>query len=67
MKPKFFIEQRAQGDFAIRKPNSQRASGTAETQKQAIAKARELNPNAEVHVERVRDIGTGARGKWRKL
>lgn len=67
MKPKFFIEQRARGDFAIRKPNSQRASGTAETQKQAIAKARELNPNAEVHVERVRDMGTGSRGKWRKL
>jgi hypothetical protein len=67
LKQKFFIEQRTQGDFAIRKPNSQRASGTAETQKQAIAKARELNPNADIHVERVRDMGTGSPGKWRKL
>ena len=63
----FFIEKREQGDFAIRKANSQRSSATAETQKEAIAKARQLNPNAAIHVERVRKTNGGSPDKWRKI
>jgi hypothetical protein len=37
-----------------------------DTQKAAIERAREIDPNAAVHVERVRDIGPG-RDKWRKI
>jgi len=64
---KFFIEQRAQGDYAIRKPNSQRASAVVPTQKKAVALARKMNPDAAIHVERVRDVKTGSRDRWRKL
>lgn len=62
----YFIEQRKQGDYAVRKPDSDRASVTAETQKEAIEKAREMNPNATIHVERVRNTHVGHRDKWRK-
>jgi hypothetical protein len=36
-----------------------------DTQGEGIATAKKLNPNAVIHVERVRDIGPG-RDKWRK-
>jgi len=62
----FFIEKRDQGDYAIRKPNSERASGVESTQKEAIEKAKELNPDATIHVERVRHTEVGNPDKWRK-
>lgn len=61
-----FIERRDQGDYAIRKPGSQRASDVLPTQKEAIERARQLNPNATSLVERVRNTDTGGRDKWRK-
>lgn len=65
---KLFIEYRqAEGDYAIRKANSQRASKTAPTQQQAIEAAKEMYPNAALHVERVRNTKAGGRDKWRKI
>lgn len=61
-----FVERRSEGDYAIRKPGSERASDTRETQHKAIERARELNPNGRVLVERVRDTSVGGRDKWRK-
>lgn len=63
----YFIEKRQdQGDFAVRKPNSERASAVEGTQKEAIERAREMNPDATIHVERVRNVPTGHPDKWRK-
>ena len=56
-----------QGDYAVRKPGSERASAVLPTQAEAIERAREMNPDAAVHVERVRDTNVGGRDKWRKL
>lgn len=67
MSDEFFIEQREEGDYAIRKPNSDRASAIESTQAKAIARARQLNPDAAIHVERVRDTDKGSRDHWRKL
>jgi uncharacterized protein DUF2188 len=67
VKDSFFIEQRSQGDFAIRKPGSKRASAVAPTQAKAVAKARKLNVDAAIHVERVKVTKAGSRNKWRKL
>jgi hypothetical protein len=61
-----FIERRSEGDYAVRKADSERASVIAPTQKEAIEKARELNPGSSPHVERVRDTKVGGRDKWRK-
>lgn len=62
----FFIEQRDDGRYNVLRPNADRASAAADTQAEAIAKAKQIDPNATIHVERVRDIGPG-RDKWRKL
>ena len=65
-KNEFFIEQRSDGRYNVLRPNADRASVTTDTQAQAIDKARAMDPDATIHVERVRDIGPG-RDKWRKL
>jgi hypothetical protein len=65
-KDQLYIERREQGDYAIRKPNSQRASAVLPTQAEAIERARELNPNGRPLVERVRNTSVGGRDKWRR-
>jgi hypothetical protein len=62
-----FIEKRDQGDYAVRRPGSERASAVLPTQAEAIERAREMNPHSTVHVERVRDTDVGGRDKWRKV
>ena len=61
-----FVERRPEGGYAVRKPNSERASAVRPTQGEAIDRARELNPNAAIHVERVRHTDNGSPDKWRK-
>jgi hypothetical protein len=61
-----FVERRPQGDYAVRKPNSKRASAVAPTQAEAIALARQMNPGAAPLVERVRFTTGGKPDKWRK-
>ena len=64
---KFFIERRdKEGDYAIRKRASDRASGIEPTQAEAIERAREMDPHATIEVERVRNTNRGSRDKWRK-
>ena len=63
---KLFIEQRPQGDYAVRKPDSDRASAVEPTQEKAIERARQLDPTAAIEVERVRNTDRGGRDKWRK-
>ena len=65
-KDDFFVEQREGGDYAIRRPGSERASGVEPTQREAIERAKQMDPNATVHVERVRNTNRGGRDKWRK-
>ncbi|MBN3812830.1 DUF2188 domain-containing protein [Paraburkholderia sp. Ac-20347] len=67
MTQKIFVERRSdEGDYAVRRPNSQRASAIAPTQREAIERARELNPSGPVLVERVRTTSVGKPDKWRK-
>jgi hypothetical protein len=62
----FFIEKREDtGDFAVRKPGSERASKTATTQDAAIEAAKKMNPNATIFAERVRRTAVGNPDKWR--
>jgi hypothetical protein len=65
MSDKYFIEQRDDGKYKVLKPGADRASAVTDTQREAIDRARQLNPNATVQVERVRNVGPG-RDKWRK-
>lgn len=65
-KDRLFIERRPQGDYAMRRPNSDRASDVLPTQADAIDRARELNPGKSPLVERVRYTDRGKPDKWRK-
>jgi hypothetical protein len=65
-KNELYIERRDQGDYAVRRPGSERASAVLPTQAAAIERARQINPAGAVHVERVRDTNVGGRDKWRK-
>jgi hypothetical protein len=62
---KVFVEQRKEKDFAVRKPNSERASAVEPTQEEAVKRAEELSDGAP-SVERVRNTETGKRDQWRK-
>ena len=54
-----FIERRPQGDFAMRKCNSERASDVLPTQAEAMARAKELNPDGKPLVVRVSNTEGG--------
>jgi hypothetical protein len=62
----YFVERRPEGDYAVRRKGSERASDVLDTQKEAIERARELNPDRSPLVERVRNTDEGRRDKWRK-
>jgi hypothetical protein len=66
MPENIFVERRGEGDYAVRRPDSDRASDVLPTQSEAIERAHELNPNGHVLVERVRDTSVGGRDKWRR-
>lgn len=63
---RIYVERRPQGDYAVRRPDADRASAVEPTQREAIERARVLNPGVAPHVERVRDTARGSRDKWRK-
>lgn len=61
-----FVERREDNTYAVRKPGSERASAVTQTQAEAIERAKQLNPDAAIHVERVRTTTGGKPDKWRK-
>jgi hypothetical protein len=63
-----FVERRPeQGDYAVRKPNSDQASVVKPTQRDAIDWAKAHNPDGgQILVERVRNTDRGHPDKWRK-
>ncbi|TLY49668.1 MAG: DUF2188 domain-containing protein [Gammaproteobacteria bacterium] len=63
---RIYVERRSEGDYAVRRPDSSRASAITRTQAEAIARARELSPSVTPHVERVRYTSNGKPDKWRK-
>lgn len=61
-----YIERREQGDYAVRRGGSERASAVTSTQGEAINRGRQIAPDAPIHVERVRNTSGGHPDKWRK-
>lgn len=64
MSNEFFVERRKDGMYRVLRLKAARASAVAPTQAEAIAKAKQLDPDAVIHVERVRHVGPGP-DKWR--
>ncbi len=66
-KDEFFIEKRPQqGDYAVRRPDSDRASVVTLTQGEAIEWVKERHPEAKPDIERVRHTDRGRPDHWRK-
>jgi hypothetical protein len=63
---RIYVERRPEGDYAVRRANSDRASDVLPTQSKAIERARELSPGSQPHIERVRNTSVGSPDKWRK-
>ena len=61
-----FVERGPEGDYAVRKGNSERASAVLPTQAEAIERARQMNRGEAPLVERVRHTKGGNPDKWRK-
>jgi uncharacterized protein YdaT len=66
MSKRLYVERRDQGDYAVRRQGSERASDVLSTQREAIERARELNPGHSPNVERVRHTSVGNPDQWRK-
>jgi Uncharacterized protein conserved in bacteria (DUF2188) len=64
-KKEVFIERREQGDYAVRRPGSARASVVRPTQKDAVDWAKEHIPEATPIIERVRETDRGKPDQWR--
>ncbi len=62
----WYIERTDDGDYSAKNGGAQRASALEGTQKEAIERAKDIDPKAPIHVERVRDTDHGSRDKWRK-
>ena len=61
-----YVERREEGDYAVRRGGSQRASAVEPTQREAIARAKTIEPQSTPMVERVRKTTNGHPDKWRK-
>lgn len=61
-----YVEKRDDGSWAVRRRGAEKASAITDTQKQAIERAREIEPGVNPDVERVRNTNRGHPDKWRK-
>lgn len=61
----YFVEQTDDGRYSVRGKGSQRVSDILDTQREAIERVNELNPDDHPDVERVRNTAVGGRDKWR--
>jgi hypothetical protein len=64
-KKELYVERRPEGDYAVRRPGSRKASDVQDTQAEAIDSARGLEPGAAIHIERVRHTSKGKPDEWR--
>jgi uncharacterized protein YdaT len=61
-----YVERRKDGEYAVRREGSGRASAIEPTQAKAIERAKELAPGVKPDVERVRHTSRGKPDQWRK-
>ena len=60
------VQQRDDGRFEVKKPGAKKASAVKDTQKEAVARARELSPGKAPIAKRVRKTPGTKRGTWRE-
>lgn len=65
-KGNIYVERRGVRQYAVVKPDAERASAILPTQAKAIERAKEISPNTRPDVERVRYTSVGKPDQWRK-
>ncbi len=63
-KDKMYIEKSGRWTYAVRRPMSERAIALCRTIPDAISRAREVNPDAVIYIEKFPDTNFGRRDKW---
>lgn len=63
---RYYVEQREQGDYAVRRGGAKRASDVLPTQREAIKRGTELGDGRAPVVERVKHTNVGKPDQWRK-
>ena len=58
-KNELFVTRRADGRYNVLRPDADRASAVTTTQREAIDRAKQISPDAAVHIQRVRGIPPG--------
>lgn len=61
------VQKRSDGRYEIKRPGAKRASDVKDTQKEALARARELDPSNAPIAKRVRRKPGAKRGTWREV
>jgi len=64
-KNELFVTRREDGRYNVLRPDAQRASAVTDTQREAIERAKQIEPDAAIHVQRVRSVPPGP-DKFRK-
>jgi hypothetical protein len=64
-KNEMFVTRREDKRYNVLRPDAQRPSAVTDTQRQAIDRAKEIAPDAAVHIQRVRGNPPGP-DKFRK-
>jgi hypothetical protein len=64
-KNEMFVTRREDKRYNVLRPDAERPSAVADTQRQAIDRAKEIAPDAAVHIQRVRGNPPGP-DKFRK-
>ena len=63
---RMYVEKRTdEGDYAVRRAGSKRASDVKPTQEKAIKRSKQIEPKSTPRVERVRKTAKGGPDKWR--
>jgi hypothetical protein len=64
-KNEMFVTRREDKRYSVLRPGAGRASAVTDTQRQAIDRAKQIAPDAAVHIQRVRSNSPGP-DKFRK-
>jgi hypothetical protein len=65
---RMYVEKRLEeGDYAVRRAGSKRASDVKPTQEKAIKRSKQIEPKSKPRVERVRKTAKGGPDKWRAV
>jgi hypothetical protein len=62
----YYVEKDSGGKFAVRAKGSLRAIRLLSTQAEAEGVAKKFNSKDKPNVDRIRNVKTGTRDKWRK-